>query len=126
MHIIMTTFCMQYNNNNQHTIHQSLDSVEMINRDFRAVQDKHMQYRDDGSCSDSDIVGEFISTCCDKNKNNNSRTPIIVLLNAFNEWSSDFWGPDRFRHTMVSRGLYVKTSNVCGLQLDCFMDIVLV
>ena len=115
----MTQVCRQFNN--LYTIHKSLDLVEMMNQDLRVVKDKYMQYSTVENGSDEKIVRDFIYTCCNSKKK--SRTPCIVFLNAFNEWSCEFWNLDRFRHAMVSGGVLTRSYYVLGIRMDCYVDI---
>lgn len=106
-------------NKTQSSVHAFLDLIEMMNLDYRIVNDSCAKY----STCDHDIIEKFISKCCERNTN--SKIPCIVALNVFNEWVGDFWSIYRFRRAMISIGIYTESSKVYGLQMDCFMDITL-
>ncbi len=108
-----------------------LDWVEMLNQDIRVIQPNICRNGYVGIARliidqcDADIICRFIDTCCRLN-DQHSKMPVTVLLNAFNEWSGDFWSSVRFVKTMKSQGLEIKSSTVFGLLTDCFIRIELV
>lgn len=99
-----------------------LDYIDMVNRDARIIHPHCLAF---DQC-DSEVICQFVDTCCRVNNNLHSKIQVVVLLNAFNEWSGDFWSLDRFLVVMKSRGVNTKYSKVFGLFTHCFVHIDLV
>jgi hypothetical protein len=110
---------------NESRLDNCLDYVDMVNRDNWIIHPHHTMSFALDQC-DTEVICQFVDTCCRVNNNLHSKIQVVVLLNAFNEWSGDFWSLERFVVVMKSRGVKTKYSKVFGLFTDCFIHIDLV